>query len=524
MEDHDLLETGKAHIEQKEFSLAISRLKEALAKCQDRQQVYFELGKAYYLEGNFPLAVETFKELIKLNCRHVYAHLLLAKSYSAQGELALAREAAKQACGMDTDDSKAAVELCGFFKENRMHELAIAAYERMPRERMENAELLDLIKLYNFQGEFAKAREAAGYLRSCRTLESPFLDNKAQNELEISQGCLRLESRPSILLVTLTNRCNLNCFMCGRGDSVWDVPQVICDQIISLYPFLELVTWQGGEVFLAECFSRLFEKTAGFNDLNQIIITNALLIDESWADRLAGRGNVGLTISIDSVDKKTYEHIRRGASFQSLLANLDTINKARKKHSSKKMVTTLRCTVMKANYSQLDRFIEFARDFEFDVVQMAPLSIDGYDPEDIFVHKDAQILRELSVAMPGIRDLARRCRIKLLDWIPTGTKDEGHPEKEPPQELVQDAAARKMPVCFRPFRQVAMNVKGNFFPECLCAEPIGDVFHNTLEEVWNNEKMQAYRSKLMRNGFTDWCRAECTSGAVPPEHLKRTFA
>jgi len=55
--------------------------------------------------------------------------------------------------------------------------------------------------------------------------------------------------------------------MCGRGDSIWEIPQDVAKQIVSWFPFLELITWQGGEVFLVDNFTKLFEKTFGFKTL-----------------------------------------------------------------------------------------------------------------------------------------------------------------------------------------------------------------------------------------------------------------
>jgi hypothetical protein len=68
-----------------------------------------------------------------------------------------------------------------------------------------------------------------------------------------------------------------------------------------------------------------------------------------------------------------------------------------------------------------------------------------------------------------------------------------------------------------------MNVKGKIFPECLCSEPIGDAFVDSLLDVWNNEKMQAYRNGLGQYEYTSWCNPDCVSGVIPPEHLKFTF-
>jgi len=509
------LELGKTYAREEKFDLAVEQFKKICRSETNNEQAYFELGKAYYLQDKFLEAIEAFKEVERLNRGNINSLILLAKCYQALGENHLAAQTLKDAASMDIIDDRVHTELFEFFRANKMYDLAIREYEKVLNGGANKMKLMDLLQLYNFEGEYDKIAKKTSPLLTDPSWQEPYLQNRLLNELEISQRRLVLESKPRILLVTLTNRCNLNCYMCGRGNTDWEISPHIVEEIIGLFPYLELVTWQGGEVFLANSFNRLFEKTFGFEYLKQIIITNALLINEEWANRLTRRNNVGLTISIDSVDRKTYEYIRRGASFEKLTQNLKMINRARRKHSSD-MITTLRCTIMKANYGQLERFVEFAKDFEFDIIQMSPLSIDGYDPEDIFVHKDLGIIKQISDTMPKIRDLARKYKIKLLDWIPTSIENNNASQKE--------REPLKKPLCFRPWKQLAMNVKGYFFPECLCAKPIGDVLHNTLEEIWNSEEMQMYRKKLLENRYTDWCGADCIAGAIPPEHLKFTFA
>lgn len=510
------IELGKAYLAEKKYDLAIEQFKLAKDTEDKNGQIPFELGKIYYILNNHLLSIKELEESIRINPHNSYAYIFLAKAYKAQGKDELAIQNLKQAQALGSENEQLHIELARLFKEEGMYNLSIKEYEQALKNNPHHQNSLDLLQLYNFQGEYDQVQRWSEPLLKHPFWQEPFLKNSLLSELEIAQKRLILESKPRILLTTLSNRCNLNCLMCGRGDSIWEISQDVAKQIVSWFPFLELITWQGGEVFLVDNFTKLFEKTFGFKHLNQIIITNALLITEEWAERLALRDNVGLTISIDSVDKKTYEYIRRGASFERLTQNLKIINQARRKYSSH-MTTHLRCTIMKANYTQLEKFLEFARDYEFDVVQMAPLSSDEYDPQDIFVHKDREIMRYISWGMPRVRELARKYKIKLLDWIPT-TNDADNPKAE-----IETEPSSKSPVCLRPWKQIAMNVKGDIFPECLCAEPIGDIFNNTLEEVWNNEKMQSYRKKLCENKYTDWCRQDCILGTIPPEHLKFTF-
>jgi len=515
-------EIGKVHTEQKRYDLAIAEFKKIIEAEGNNEQAHFELGRAYYLQKEFALAIKAFQKVLNLNSGNHHAHLLLAKSYQNIGAHDLARDEFKKVSEYPAADYDTHVELSELFKSAKMYDLAIKEYEKLLTYGSDHNRFADLLQLYNFNGDYTKVKNLVPDLLENNCYADIFWKNMLLNELEIAEKRVFLQSKPRILLVTLSNRCNLNCPMCGKGNSVWEISQHTIEQIISLFPYLELLTWQGGEVFLVERFKDLFEKTFSFTYLKQIIITNALLITEEWADRLASRHNIGLTISIDSVDKKIYEQIRRGGSFDNLVKNLKMLNKARNKHSSN-MTLSLRATIMKSNFDQLEKFIEFARDYQFDVVQLAPLSSDGYDPQNIFVNKDIEILRSISQATPKIRELAKKYKIKLLDWIPVLDGSNSYTEKSEAVFIENKPVESKKPVCFRPWKQIAMNVKGDIFPECLCSESIGDAFHNTFEDVWNNEKMQIYRKKLPEYEFTDWCNSDCISGIIPPEHLKFTF-
>lgn len=513
MQSH--IELGKAYFEQKRYDLAIEQFQLAIETGHKNEHVHFELGKIYYILHKHLLSIRELEESIRINPDNIHACLFLAKAYKGQGGNKLAIQKLKEASEMCGEDKEIHINLGSLFKEEGIYNLAIKEYEQALKNNPNNRNLLDLLQLYNFQGENDKVQKCAYPLLKNPFWQEPFLKNSLLSELEISQKRLILDSKPRILLITLSNRCNLNCPMCGKGDTIWEIPPKIIDQIISWFPFLELITWQGGEVFLVERFKELLEKTIPYKNLRQIIITNGLLITEEWARRLASHNNVDLTISIDSVDKKIYESIRRGGSLEKLIQNLKFINRARKESSSK-MITTLRCTIMRSNYLHLEKFVEFAKEYEFDILLIAPISGEC-DPENIFSDKDTDAMKYINQITPKIREKAKKYKIKLLDWLPRLDISNNSKRNE---ELTSNG---RKPLCFRPWKQLSMNVKGYIFPECLCAEPIGDIFNNTLEDVWNNEKMQKYRKRLSENEYTDWCRSDCVSGTIPPEHLKFTF-
>ena len=125
--------------------------------------------------------------------------------------------------------------------------------------------------------------------RNCKTIS-----NREINALETKERKSILESMPRKLMVILTRACNLRCIMCPRlRDKPLTLPFHLVERTFELFPFLEKVAWQGGEVFLLDYFKRLFLKTAGYPNILQHITTNGLLVDKDWA-KLFSQSNVTL--------------------------------------------------------------------------------------------------------------------------------------------------------------------------------------------------------------------------------------
>ena len=87
-----------------------------------------------------------------------------------------------------------------------------------------------------------------------------FLRNKILNEIEISQKKTMLQSKVSGFGVNLSNRCDLKCKMCQIWKKPWDLPQKTIQEIIDCFPYIEVVFWQGGEVFLLDYQGDLYSR------------------------------------------------------------------------------------------------------------------------------------------------------------------------------------------------------------------------------------------------------------------------
>lgn len=186
--------------------------------------------------------------------------------------------------------------------------------------------------------------------------DDPCLYNKVLNEIEITRGNTVLESKPRRLGITLTTRCNLRCVMCKIRETPWDLPEKAVGDIIRFFPYVRYIMWLGGEVFLSKHFEALYEEAAQYPHLKQAIFTSGVLIDDRLAQKLVNK-NTMLSFSIDGFTKHTYEYVREGARFESLLKSIDLINRYKRRYNnstrgSSRYITGINFTVMKSNYGR----------------------------------------------------------------------------------------------------------------------------------------------------------------------------
>lgn len=362
--------------------------------------------------------------------------------------------------------------------------------------------------------------------------DNPFLFNILLNEIEITQGKTILESKPRGLGIALTNRCNLRCIMCSVWKEPWDMPEKSLKEITALFPYLERILWQGGEVFLSPYFEDLFEEISAYPHIRQDINTNGLLIDKNWAKKLI-KANANIIFSIDGITKETYEYIRKGAKFADLIKSIDLINEYAKEEKQDEHYNGKRCSiiinlvVMKSNYRELDGFIDFAKKYGFHRLQITPVDIGNQ--ENIFIYKDIEALRYINKIIPELISKAKTYGISVSNWLPDidnliSESRENGPLKK--REIINYAEENKVTIpvnnrlsCNWPWQFLFIDWGGRVRPQCFCVKPVGNVLENSIEEVWNSNFIQMYRQKLFNNDYKHWCDERCIAGKIPTESL-----
>ncbi|MBN1609661.1 MAG: radical SAM protein [Polyangiaceae bacterium] len=155
-----------------------------------------------------------------------------------------------------------------------------------------------------------------------------YLDPQQQKRLRAYfERSLTVDTLPACVVIESTNCCNLDCIMCPRGTMTRRVgimdPALfrrVIDQLVPDTEFIYLHFF--GEPLLHEGIFELIEYASG-KGITVAMSTNATLLDEAAADALIASKLGLLILSVDSLQRETYESIRRGGAFDRVLTNVN---------------------------------------------------------------------------------------------------------------------------------------------------------------------------------------------------------
>lgn len=489
----NLLEIAKDRIKEQKYIEALNILKE-LSKKDNGNDVVFEIAKTYFFLKNFEKAQGLFNKLLNSNFS-LHSSLFLAKIEIYNNNLNKALEILLKE--KHYNNTELLLEIAHIYEllEDKNNMLQI--YEKILDIEPNNIDVkFKLFTIYQSTQNTQKALITAKSLLNDKSLNLR-RKNSILNYIEYITKQSVLKSVPQILFVSLTSKCNLNCVMCDSKTFNYKLTKKAEKEIINLLPKIQDITWCGGEPLLYDNIENLFD-LAYKNSVNQVIITNGLLLNDNIINKLI-KYNIITHISIDAPNKELYEKIRKGSNFDILINNLLIL---KNKIKNIKFDLHLNCIVMKENYKHLEDMIFFASKFGFTKIFFLALnSRENYD----------EIIEYLKKKIPTYYNLAKKYNItiesSLFDFLTT-KKD----------KRVDNSTLNNL-YCKLPWIGFYITYSGMVKFSCIC-----DIFEsnsllkgNTILDIWNNEKIVKIREQIINNKNKNLCE-NCINGLYSWEY------
>jgi len=215
------------------------------------------------------------------------------------------------------------------------------------------------------------ARNFSGYLGKLYDIQTPMSQAEECSTVLPGPNSTSTNRRyPVRVEIELSNRCNLECAMCSgffsssiraNREKLPALPMVygnaFVEQFTPFIPYLKNANFVGGEPFLIDIYYQIWELFMELNPNCNISITTNGTVYTGRVKRVLENLNCHINVSLDSVNKATYESIRKNATFERTLSNLDAFTEINV--SNGKPLTISTCAMV-SNWSELPDIIEFA--------------------------------------------------------------------------------------------------------------------------------------------------------------------
>jgi MoaA/NifB/PqqE/SkfB family radical SAM enzyme len=222
--------------------------------------------------------------------------------------------------------------------------------------------------------------------------------------------------------------------------------------------------------------------------------TNAVLLSAAASRNLILSGLSYLTISLDGATADTYERIRVGARFATVVENIAQLTRIKKQLHRRRPIACINMVVSRENLHELDDLLYLAQ--TLDIARVRASVLEPPNQELAAAVPDALAWRE---ATRRADRLARRLRIVLEHY---GV----FPWAEDFTSWPASTGAR----CTRPWLAPFIRLDGYVTPCCNISDwqTLGglNVFDESFPSIWNSSAFQTFRDMLTHGPLPVPCR------------------
>jgi len=194
----------------------------------------------------------------------------------------------------------------------------------------------------------------------------------------------RFNRKITNLRISITSRCNLNCFYCHREgyDASNELTPDEIAEIAKAFKELgvEKLKITGGEPLVRQDIVEIIGKLPEFKEIS--MTTNGIRLSEMAHD-LKKAGLDRVNVSLDTLDEKKYSYATRGGRIKKVISGIESAVDAGLTPVKLNMVL-----IDGFNLDEVHRMVEFARQFEGNVIiqfiELVSLNYNGEGHFDVY--------------------------------------------------------------------------------------------------------------------------------------------
>lgn len=307
-------------------------------------------------------------------------------------------------------------------------------------------------------------------------------------------------ARPTHYDVAVSKVCNIKCPFCPRQTFSPEVTQsgmMLEKHYAPIVPHLEVSQRTGlyglGEPFLNKNFFK-FLAAAKEKETYCMTSTHGMSLTDEKIEEVLQSGLDELCVSMDGAKPRTFNYLRAGADFHTVVKNVSKLIERRNAMGKKKPYVHIACAVSKYNVWELKGMVRLAHRMGADKIAFSNLVLDH--PE----HAHASIV--------GTRffdwNLKRALREAESIGIPAVYFFQmPFPWKEQPKPAMRPGVRYGCPSAWR---QLIVERDGNLKPCCYLDVSLGNSEEKPLEEQFNNDAATALRRSFTSGEYYEKCK------------------
>jgi len=372
----------------------------------------------------------------------------------------------------------------------------------------------------------------------------------------VSNNILNSKKRFLQVETDISNVCNLRCRMCYFSldkyfyqKPVFMLPQTFHEIGEQIFDFTQSLTLSlGNEPLTSPYFTQLLKISSKFDIPEINFSTNGILLDKKIIDAVIQDGVTEVRISIDGANSRTFETIRRGASFKKLLRNIEDLEFRKKELGSSTPEIRIDIVMMEQNVSELEDIVTLASKIgatKLNFCHMVVYKGLGMESESLVNNKElsnywlgrarskAKELGLTVILSPNDYSLASTCtkkRVNMTGIISALRQNPTHYMKHTIRYLNGFLMGKinNHPVfqnrlyCSFPFFHISMNAGGNILacPFSHNQRPMGTLSLGvSFENVWLGKKFNHLRKRILNKNPLKMCK-QCSFLALDNPNIK----